>query len=97
VSLPKSTLAQVLGKQLLRAGTSVGAHYAEASHSKSSADFVSKIDGARQEMQEMLYWIELVKRSGLLSERRLQSLTEEAQEIRAILITMSANAKRRKS
>jgi four helix bundle protein len=45
-ALPKSTVAQVLGRQLLRSGTSVGAHYREANRAKSNADFISKVEGA---------------------------------------------------
>ncbi len=62
--LPKTTAAQQLGKQMLRAGTSVGAHYAEARHSRSTAEFISKVDGGRQEMQETLYWLRLIARTG---------------------------------
>ena len=58
-ALPKTTEAQVLGKQLLRSGTSVGAHYHEAQHAKSPADFISKIDGATQECEETRYWLDL--------------------------------------
>ena len=51
-ALPNTTEAQVIGKQLLRSGTSVGAHYREAQHAKSDADFVSKVKGALQELEE---------------------------------------------
>lgn len=55
VSLPKTTEAQVLGKQVLRSGTSVGAHYREAQRAKSDADFISKIEGGLQELDETCY------------------------------------------
>jgi four helix bundle protein len=55
VVLPKSLEAQVLGKQVLRSGTSVGAHYHEASRAKSDADFISKIEGGLQELEETVY------------------------------------------
>ena len=51
-SLPTTTLAQVLGKQLLRSGTSVGAHYREASRARSDAEFISKLGGGHQELEE---------------------------------------------
>ena len=95
IALPRSMPGHVLGKQLLKAGTSVGAHYAEASHSRSVAEFVSKIDGARQEIQETLYWLALIQRSGLADGTALAPLIQEANEIRAILITMSRNAGKR--
>ena len=53
-ALPKSTAAQVLGKQVLRSGTSVGAHYREAQRAKSDADFINKIEGGLQELEETL-------------------------------------------
>ncbi len=62
-SLPKTTVAQVLGKQVLRSGTSVGAHYREACRAKSDADFISKIEGALQELDETDYWLSLLNRS----------------------------------
>src|SRR5690349_15460519 len=58
VSLPKTTEAQVIGKQVLRSGTSVGAHYREAKRARSTAEFVSKIEGALQELDETTYWLE---------------------------------------
>jgi four helix bundle protein len=94
-ALPKTTAAQVLGKQVLRSGTSVGAHVAEANHSRSAADFINKIQGARQELQETLYWITLIERAGMMRSRRLQPLVTEANEIKAILLTMSSKARRR--
>jgi four helix bundle protein len=57
-SLPKITEAQVLGKQLLRSGTSVGAHYREATRARSPAEFISKIEVGLQELEETVYWLE---------------------------------------
>jgi four helix bundle protein len=54
-SLPKTTEAQVMGKQVLHSGTSVGAHYREAQRAKSNADFINKIKGALQELDETGY------------------------------------------
>ena len=53
-SLPKKTEAQVIGKQLLRSGTSVGAHYREAVRSRSDAEFISKLEGGLQELEEYI-------------------------------------------
>ena len=60
-ALPKSTEAQVIGKQLLRAGTSVGAHYREAVRARSDAEFISKLEGGLQELEETRYWLELLR------------------------------------
>ena len=62
-ALPKSTVGQVIGKQILRSGTSVGAHYREASKARSTAEFVSKLGGAQQELEETAYWLELLSES----------------------------------
>jgi four helix bundle protein len=64
-ALPQQTVAQVLGKQMLRSGTSVGAHYREAQRAKSDADFINKIEGALQELEETAYWLELLAESGV--------------------------------
>ena len=92
-ALPKTTEAQVLGKQLLRSGTSVGAHYREAKRAKSTLDFVSKIEGALQELDETCYWLELIEKSGIMSARGLASLHTEAVELTKILVTVVKRAK----
>jgi four helix bundle protein len=92
-ALPKSTEAQVIGKQLLRSGTSVGAHYREGVRSRSTAEFVSKIEGGLQELEESAYWMELLVESSIIPETRLSDLQQEADELMAILVTCSKNAK----
>src|SRR5437763_13430481 len=77
-SLPKTTEAQVLGKQVLRSGTSVGAHYREAMRARSVAEFVCKLEGGLQELEETAYWFELLVESGIASEKRLSELRKEA-------------------
>jgi four helix bundle protein len=68
-ALPKSVESQVLGKQLLRAGTSVGAHYREANRARSDAEFVSKLDTALAELEETLYWLEFLAESEIVPAR----------------------------
>jgi four helix bundle protein len=92
-NLPKSTETQVLGKQLLRSGTSVGAHYREATRSRSTAEFVSKIEGGLQELAESAYWLELLVETEIMPADRLADLMKEADELTAILITCAKNAK----
>ena len=75
-ALPGRRDAQVLGTQILKAGTSVGAHYREARRAKSDADFISKMEGALQELDETAYWLELIGDAGILPQRRLKSLEE---------------------
>ncbi|HXG12156.1 MAG TPA: four helix bundle protein [Gemmataceae bacterium] len=67
-ALPNTTEAQVLGKQLLRSGTSVGAHYREAMRSRSNAEFISKLEGGLQELEETAYWLELLGDTGIFPE-----------------------------
>ncbi|HMF57383.1 MAG TPA: four helix bundle protein [Pyrinomonadaceae bacterium] len=92
-ALPKTTDAQVLGKQLLRSGTSVGAHYREAIRARSVAEFVSKIEGGLQELEETSYWLELLVESGIVSADRLVELRKEAEELIAMFVSSVKTAK----
>lgn len=94
-SLPKTTEAQVMGKQLLRSGTSVGAHYVEAIRARSVAEFVSKIEGGLQELEETIYWLQLLIDSGVQTKKRLDPLCSEANELVAILVSSVRTAKKR--
>lgn len=94
-ALPRRGPAQVLGNQILRSGTSPGAQYREAQRAKSNADFISKIEGALQELDETIYWLELISDSGLLPQKRLEGLHKEAEELIAILVTIVLAVKRR--
>ncbi len=96
-SLPKSTSAQIIGKQLLRCGTSIGAQYREAECARSIAEFVSKLGSARQESRETCYWLELLADSGVLPAKRLANLHDESQQIFAMLTASINTAKRRKA
>ena len=93
-SLPKTTEAQVLSKQLLRSGTSVGAHYREAQRAKSTADFISKVEGALQELEETSYWLELLDDAKVVPLVRLRPPAAEAEELAAVLVTIAKSAKR---
>jgi len=94
--LPKTTEAQVLGRQVLRSGTSVGAHYREATRARSTAEFVSKIEGGLQELEETAYWPELLADSGIIPETQLIDLHKEAEELMAILVSSVKTAKKGK-
>ena len=86
-SLPKTVLAQVIGKQVLRSGTSVGAHVREGKRSRSNAEMISKSEGALQELEETMYWLELLSESGIVKAEKLADLHKEAEELTAILVT----------
>ena len=91
--LPKRTEAQVMGRQALRSGTSVGAQYREASRAKSNADFISKIEGSLQELEETEYWLELLAESGLIPEQRVAALKQETGELKGIFVSIVRNVK----
>ncbi len=95
VALPRTTVAQVIGKQVLRSGTSVGAQYREGQRAKSDADLVNKIEGALQELDETAYWLELLEESGIVGTKRLEPLRNETNELIAIFVTIAKNTKRR--
>jgi four helix bundle protein len=95
-SLPKLEEATILGKQLLRSGTSVGAHYREAYRSRSQAEYISKIEVGLQELEEASYWMELLADSGTVKNARLVDLQGEANELAAIFAACSKSAKRRR-
>jgi four helix bundle protein len=92
-ALPNSAVAQVLGKQILRSGTSVGAQYREACRGKSNADFVTKIEGALQELDETQYWLELIAETNLINPERLKALMDETEELIAMFVTMVKGVK----
>src|SRR5436309_2912654 len=95
-TLPKNrTEVQVLGKQLLRSGTSVAANYREASRARSDSEFVSKIDQCAQEADESMLWLELLRDDCDIRSNQLAWLLAEADELIAIFVTMSKKVKAR--
>lgn len=94
-ALPRTTEARILGKQLLRSGTSVGAHYREAMRARSNAEFISKIEGGLQELEESVYWLELLGDARIMDGGRLAELRSEAGELTAILVACVKTAKSR--
>jgi four helix bundle protein len=77
----------------LRCGTSVGAQYREAQHAKSNADFVSKIEGSLQELEETSYWLELIGEMSFFDASKLQPLRDETKELTAIFVTIAKKVK----
>src|SRR5687768_16491431 len=95
-SLSTTGAAGVIGKQLLRSGTSVGAQYREAARARSPAEFISKIESATQELDESVYWIELLEESALIEKRLLEGLKQEAEELTRIFVSSALTAKKNK-
>jgi four helix bundle protein len=92
-SLPKSTEAQVLGKQVLRSGTSVGANYREAYRARSKAEFIAKIGDCLKELDETSYWFELLVDTRIQASSRLDALQKECHELLAIYTAISKKCK----
>jgi four helix bundle protein len=96
-ALPRSRVAEVLGRQALRSGTSVGAHYREAFRSRSNAEVISKLEVALQELDETSYWLELLAETEIVAPQRLAPLQDETNELTAILVATVKTIKRRRS
>jgi four helix bundle protein len=94
-SLPKTITASTLGRQLLRAGTSVGANYRAACRARSAADFVAKMGIVEEEADESIYWMELLCEAGILSQNKINPLRDEAGELLAITVSSIKTARKR--
>jgi four helix bundle protein len=92
-SLSKTTENQVLGKQLLRSGTSVGAHYREGCRARSNAEFISKLEGGLQELEETQYWLELLIETAKSDSSVFQEALKESDELIAIFTTIVKEVK----
>jgi four helix bundle protein len=92
-ALPKTTEARVLGRQLLRSGTSVGANYREAQRARSRAEFIAKIGDCLKELDESAYWLELLSDGGIVASEKLSALRDECDQLLAIFTTISKNSK----
>ena len=85
-SLPKNTVADVIGKQLIRSGTSVGANYRSACRARSTADLIAKLRIVEEEADECLYWMELIVEAQLVDATNLRSIMSETNEILAMTV-----------
>ena len=95
-ALPKTETARILGRQLLRAGTSVGANYRAAARARSQADFISKLGVVEEECDESAYWMEMILARKLLKRAKLDNLYAEANELLAITVASIKTARRRR-
>ena len=96
-ALPRGDgVGQVLGRQLLRSGTSVAAHYREACRAKSNLDFVSKLEGAQQELDESDLWLELLSDANVVKPQLVVPLRQETNELIATFVTMTKHVKSRR-
>src|SRR6478672_7629108 len=91
--LPKTTEAQVLGKQVLRSGTSVGANYREAYRARSRAEFIAKCGDSLRELEETNYWLELLVDGKIVPADKLSIARQECDELIAIFVTILKSSK----
>ena len=92
-ALSKTTEAQLLGKQLLRSGTSIGANYREAFRARSKAEFIAKCGDCLREIEETAYWLELLVEAEIVSPDKLRTLQDECDELTAIFVTILKRSK----
>ena len=93
-NLPKSAVGDVIGNQLLRAGTSVAANYRAACRARSKAEFCAKMGIVEEEADESVFWMEMTVEAGLLNERKVLPLMNEGKEITAIVVSSINTARR---
>jgi four helix bundle protein len=86
-ALPSNRTADVVGKQLVRSGTSVGANYRAACRAKSNADFMAKMGTVEEEADESAFWLEVIVESGLMKEELVKDLLDEADQIVASIVS----------
>ncbi len=95
-ALPRSKTAYVIGGQLLKSGTSVGANYRASCRARSRPDCIAKMGIVEEETDESMYGMELLVEAGLMPEERIKNLYEEADEILAITVSSIRTARQRK-
>ncbi|MEP7268841.1 MAG: four helix bundle protein [Saprospiraceae bacterium] len=91
--LPKNMVASVVGKQIVRSGTSVGANYRAACRGKSKADFINKLKIVEEELDETIYWLEIIIEAGLLKQEVIIPIKKEAIELISIFVATLKTAK----
>jgi four helix bundle protein len=92
-ALPGHWVARVLGAQLLRSGTSVGANYRAVCRARSTADFINKLRVVEEECDESLFWMELLVDNNLIPAKRLQALRNEGNEILSMVVASAKTAR----
>lgn len=91
---PSNIAGRTIGGQIFRSGTSVAANYRAACRARSKAEFISKLGIVEEEIDETIFWLEIIIESGLIKEELLVSLLKEAHEICAIIVKSKKTAKK---
>jgi four helix bundle protein len=94
-ALPGNREGRLIGNQLFRCATSVGANYRAACRARSKAEFASKLGIVEEECDETLYWLEMIKSLNIVKPKRLELIIQEANEILAITVASIKTAKRK--
>jgi len=92
-TIPKTPKAEILGKQLLRSGTSVGANYREAYRGRSRAEFIAKCGDSLRELEETAYWLELLVDAKIVASEALSALRQECDELISIFVAVVKRSK----
>ena len=87
-ALPKKSESQIIGKQVLRSGTAVGANYREGLRARSKSEYAAKLNIGLMELEETMYWLELLEGAGIVSSSRLALLKTETSELTAIFVAL---------
>jgi four helix bundle protein len=87
-ALPSNRTNDVIARQLLRSGMSPGAHFREALRARSKAEYVAKMNGGLMELEETLYWLEIVEGAGLMTSKKLESIKTETDALMAIFVSL---------
>ncbi|HXA20403.1 MAG TPA: four helix bundle protein [Thermoanaerobaculia bacterium] len=87
-ALPSNRTADVIARQILRSGTSPGAHFREALRARSKSEYVAKLNGGLMELEETLYWLEIIEGAKLMTPRKLEPLKTETTELIAIFVSL---------
>jgi four helix bundle protein len=95
-ALPEDKVSRVISNQLLRSGTSVGANYRAACRAKSNADFIYKLQIVEEELDESIYWMELLIEAKIFAKNRLNELMQEGDELLAIVVSSIKTCKQKK-
>jgi four helix bundle protein len=87
-ALPRNRTGEMIARQILKSGTSPGAHFREALRARSKSEYTAKLNGGLMELEETLYWLELIEESELMTARKLSSLRQETNELIAIFVSL---------
>src|SRR5262249_8333266 len=93
--MPRHRTADIVARQLIKAGTSPGAHFREALRARSKLEYVAKLNGGLMELEETVYWLEIAERSQFISAVRTSARKQEAEELIVIFVSLINKWRRR--